>query len=774
MAITSNIHVGLAAWTNHTFTTGERCSNTGSIAYQCTSGGTSTSAPTGTGTGINNGGTAVFKSLSTVDYTTIQAWANGIPATLTQPVIGLIWNDSVETAVFGTILLTLTGHTTSSSNTITLQSAPGDGFIDKFLASPATALTYNNANGVSIEVPSGAGDAVVYLTVNDNFVNLFGIQIKGSNSNGGSLIGGSGSNLVVTRCIIRGISSATGSLFLFGGPTPTVTNCLIIDDGTTTAVPTVSATTFGGVVFANNTFIRTTFTSGAWGLDSGTNLTNASNFVTNNIFINYDIVYVAGGTGLPWLTKNNSYTNTGPFSGSWNGTDAGGSVYGITAAATFVGTTTDFHLKVGASSINAGFTDTADIPFAVDIFGTTRPQGTAWDIGAVELPASSGVGTITIATNVAAVGFAQARGVGTIGVAMNVAAVSAPGHSAAITIATNVAAVGRSTARSVGTITIGTAVNAVSSLLSIIGDITLNPIGEQPPEVPFDVSGTYELLPALQFADDASSVFTDIGLSNTTPIGVVTFDFTHPGMPSGTHVIQVSDLATGTSAAEGYFVDPNAVPGRGAFLANSPTSIQFIIPAYLYEQYRDDQDCQAFIDAYNGIAQTYLNWFNTINLPIYTGLSGPLLDWVAQGLYGIARPTIALTQTSGSGAFNTYKLDQIPIDGSTAATTSQVFIVTDEIFKRIITWLFYKGDGRQFSVTWLKRRIMRFLNGVAGTDPGVDQAYQVSVQFTGTTVVNIKISQGSAPTTYAPVLRAALLSGVIPLPFQFSYNVLLT
>lgn len=385
------------------------------------------------------------------------------------------------------------------------------------------------------------------------------------------------------------------------------------------------------------------------------------------------------------------------------------------------------------------------------------------------------LGTITAVTNVAGVGRATAIGQGTITAVTNVVGVgSAPGAPhGTVTAVTNVAGVGKSTAAAAGTITAVTVVNAISSLLSVVGDITLNPIGEQPPEVPFDVSGTYELLPSLQFADDASPVFTDLGLGNITPVGSVTFDFVHPGMPAGTQIVQVSDLATGTSAAEGYFVDPSAVPGRGALLANSPTSIQFIIPAYLYEQYRDDQDCQAFIDAYNAIAQTYLNWFNTINLPIYTGLSGALLDWVAQGLYGIARPSIALSQTSGSGAFNTYKIDQIPIDGSTAATTSQVFVVTDEIFKRIITWLFYKGDGRQFSVTWLKRRIMRFLNGVAGTDPDVDQAYQVSVQFTGTTVVNITINQGSAPTTYAPVLRAALLSGVIPLPFQFTYNVLL-
>jgi hypothetical protein len=51
VTVTSNIYVGLAAWTNHTFVLGERCSNAGN-AYQCITAGTSTAAPTGTSSNV--------------------------------------------------------------------------------------------------------------------------------------------------------------------------------------------------------------------------------------------------------------------------------------------------------------------------------------------------------------------------------------------------------------------------------------------------------------------------------------------------------------------------------------------------------------------------------------------------------------------------------------------------------------------------------------------------------------------------------------------------
>lgn len=195
-----------------------------------------------------------------------------------------------------------------------------------------------------------------------------------------------------------------------------------------------------------------------------------------------------------------------------------------------------------------------------------------------------------------------------------------------------------------------------------------------------------------------------------------------------------------------------------------------IIPSYAYQQYYDDPDIQAFVVNYNAMAQDYLTWFATASLPIYPLQSGDLLDWTVNGLYGIPRPTLGN------------------------------MLATDDVYKRVVTWAFYKGDGKVFNIRWLKRRVMRFLEGTNGADPGVDQTYQVSVRFGVHPIVYIDILGGiaeitggaifnTAPfntkqyneldlniqhyadTTLAVELQEAINAGVCELPFQYTYIV---
>jgi hypothetical protein len=316
--------------------------------------------------------------------------------------------------------------------------------------------------------------------------------------------------------------------------------------------------------------------------------------------------------------------------------------------------------------------------------------------------------------------------------------------------------------------------NVTVPLTSLNSVISVDSITAQITDTTFGVAGTYTLYPSLLFADDSGGNYAPI--TNVAPLGSVPFNFAHPGMPSGHHVLIVSDPITTDAGTANYLVDP-----AGNVIAVSPfppagPALSGIIPAYLYEEYHDDADCQAFVDAYNGMAQSYLNWFNTLNLPIYTGapIAGGLLDWVAQGLYGISRPVITFTQTGPSiGPFDTYPPDTIAMNVGTSTGTTQIFNVTDDIFKRIITWNFYKGDGKIFNIRWLKRRIARFLAGVNGTDY-TGETYQISVSFTGANIVNVKITSGSLETTYGPLLQAALLAGTLPLPFQYTYNITLS
>jgi hypothetical protein len=228
-----------------------------------------------------------------------------------------------------------------------------------------------------------------------------------------------------------------------------------------------------------------------------------------------------------------------------------------------------------------------------------------------------------------------------------------------------------------------------------------------------------------------------------------------------------------------------------------PTGLLKTIPSYLYQQYTDDDDLQEFVDAYNGQTQSYVDWFNGINLPIYTQLSGGLLDWVGQGLYGVVRPTLYSGQYNSVGPYNTFAFNTLPYNTfEQIGTFSDIAVTNDDVYKRIITWAFYKGDGLQVSIPWLKRRIYRFLYGANGLD-AEGSAAQISVVFGDSTDLTITIVTGyrrltggslyndfgfntipyntvftSVTTTTVPALaqifKEAIDTGVLELPQQYN------
>jgi hypothetical protein len=160
--------------------------------------------------------------------------------------------------------------------------------------------------------------------------------------------------------------------------------------------------------------------------------------------------------------------------------------------------------------------------------------------------------------------------------------------------------------------------------------------------------------------------------------------------------------------------------GPGAVYAGMPTpsSLQQILPAYVYQQYADDDNVQAFFLAYNQMAQSYLEWFNATPLAVYTlpGISGPLLDWVGVNLYDIPRPVLSTFTEQISGALSTQPLNTLALDVQNVVISGTASLATDDVYKRVMTWWLYKGDGKQMSIPWIKRRVARFLYGVGGTD----------------------------------------------------------
>lgn len=237
------------------------------------------------------------------------------------------------------------------------------------------------------------------------------------------------------------------------------------------------------------------------------------------------------------------------------------------------------------------------------------------------------------------------------------------------------------------------------------------------------------------------------------------------------------------------------------FPPSGPTSLTKTIPSYLYQQYQDDDDLQAFVEAYNILAQSYVDWFNSTPLPVYTDgqIAGALLDWVASGLYGLPRPALPSGRNRNLGPLNTYALNVLTPNGQERIGPDNFYATNDDAYRRILTWHFYKGDGKYIDVRWLKRRVMRFLIGENGTAPNIDNTYQVSVTFGVGNQVNITILSGLrtltggplntmqlntigpnmirstfvqfAPLEYAPLFKAAVDAGVLELPFQFTYVV---
>lgn len=210
-------------------------------------------------------------------------------------------------------------------------------------------------------------------------------------------------------------------------------------------------------------------------------------------------------------------------------------------------------------------------------------------------------------------------------------------------------------------------------------------------------------------------------------------------------------------------------------MSNALTTVTKVIPAYVYQEYSDDSDVQAFFAAYNGMAQQYVDWFNALNLPVYTGapIIGALLDWVGQGLYGITRPVLTTGHGRLQGPLNTYTPNQLSLNRRRIKGGGTFYTVTDDIYKRVLTWHLYKGDGKIFSVFWLKRRILRFLVGVNGTDTPlgmIPSAQSISVTFGAGHAVHITLP---LLNPISMIFQNAVSSGAIELPFQFTYTITL-
>lgn len=306
----------------------------------------------------------------------------------------------------------------------------------------------------------------------------------------------------------------------------------------------------------------------------------------------------------------------------------------------------------------------------------------------------------------------------------------------------------------------------------------------------------------------AEDLFVSIaGSASLTPDGT-TFaiapgqSFTIP--PGTTTNVSVNAATSGHrfSAYGSSIAVPYAAP-TGLFPPSGPTTLTKIIPSYLYQEYNDDEDLQAFVDSYNALAQEYATWFAEISLPVYAQnaqIFGDLLDWIGAGLYGYPRPSLPSGSNRNIGPLNTFAPNVLIPNQLLVIGNQNVYVTTDDVYKRCLTWHLWKGDGKVFTVKWLKRRIMRFLTGENGGPGLTADTSIVSVGFSGDNDVTIRIApgfvtvtggavpnmaypNGAAPnvvrTVYTPgqyvpfavILKSGIDAGVLELPFQFNYTV---
>ncbi|OYV52109.1 MAG: hypothetical protein B7X10_00255 [Burkholderiales bacterium 21-58-4] len=164
-------------------------------------------------------------------------------------------------------------------------------------------------------------------------------------------------------------------------------------------------------------------------------------------------------------------------------------------------------------------------------------------------------------------------------------------------------------------------------------------------------------------------------------------------------------------------------------IGNPTMPLQTVLPAYLYEQYSADDNISAFFTSYTELAQGYLEWFNQTPLAVYTsnGISGSLLDWTATGIYGISRPVLSSLQTMFVAGVNAYAVNTVAVNGNVFYQSGSATLADDDIYKRVLTWWLYRGDGKQLSSEWIRRRVARALFGANGADVSYDDFAQVSV-----------------------------------------------
>ena len=326
----------------------------------------------------------VGSALAGRDYTSVQsAVDSGVPANLVND------GNSYEVVIYpegagangeysqsGAFLnITNGSHVTSSTYTLTIKAASGHAWFEHADAA-VNRIAYDSSKGVALKF---TGSYSVGITVSIPNVIIDGIQLKAAASPAqGILFNSTSTNCTVSRCIIQSRPGTTGNgVGLLGAGGHKLVNSVVILD-TAEAAASAVALSYGSVC-VNNTIVRPSQYPAA---GKAFNIGYSANTVRNCAVFGFA---VAAGLG-----SGGSYNSDGHNCTDF--TSVPGSVSNLTSlnyADQFVNNNNnlgveDYRLKSSSQCVNAGVSATAFIPTDTDALGTARPEGAAWDVGAIE------------------------------------------------------------------------------------------------------------------------------------------------------------------------------------------------------------------------------------------------------------------------------------------------------------------------------------------------------------------------------------------------------
>lgn len=202
-------------------------------------------------------------------------------------------------------------------------------------------------------------------------------------------------------------------------------------------------------------------------------------------------------------------------------------------------------------------------------------------------------------------------------------------------------------------------------------------------------------------------------------------------------------------------------------------SLQQPPQSYLYGEYSDDQDLVASRKVFNAQVQSIYSWLINTCLSDYRQdpVSGALLDWVGLGVYGMAR---RLTIPGSGGLVKSPWADGAWAEAVWAGLVvnrdgASVVNLTDDLFRRALTWNTYLADGSVFTTTWLRRRVIRFLYGANGFDVNTANWYSsISIEWVDARQAKV-VLPGDTPQDLLLVLSYGLSTGYLRTPIGYTF-----